>query len=122
MISFVSCFDTNFRIDDHKRRRFTSAYNAPSVRMIQIRGSIFVLINSMALEGDGCSMCAEAEEKIKQISDDLGCAQVSVIYRFTVTRMHLGKYSIYCLQLATAGILSSPVGSFCRIHGIFCNA
>ena len=71
------CVQNNYRIDEEKRRRFSSAFSAPSVRKLHIRDNTFVLINSMALEGDGCSMCTAAENKLKQISKSLNCAQVS---------------------------------------------
>ncbi len=44
--------------------------------MFRKRGNVFVLINSMALEGDGCNMCREAEEQLEVISHRLRCSQV----------------------------------------------
>ena len=80
--SHVLCVQNNSRIDEEKRRRFSSAFSAPSVRKLHIRDNTFVLINSMALEGDGCSMCTAAENKLKQISKSLKCAQVSRQFNF----------------------------------------
>lgn len=69
---FVLC-----RVSDEKKRRFESALKAPSARIIQIRGVLFVLVNSMALEGDGCEFCMEAELELRQISTHLKCAKVN---------------------------------------------
>ncbi|KAH9507528.1 Metallophosphoesterase 1 [Bulinus truncatus] len=55
-------------ITEHKHKRFAEAFNSPSVRMIDIRENTFVLVNSIALEGDGCSICSEAEKQIQEIS------------------------------------------------------
>ena len=42
--------------------------NAPSVRRVSIRGNHFVLVNSMALEGDGCFLCRPTEVAMNKIS------------------------------------------------------
>jgi len=65
------------RIGDHQRQRFAKAFSSPSVRLVRVKDNTFVLINSMAFEGDGCSMCLDAELQLQQISDSLRCAQVS---------------------------------------------
>jgi hypothetical protein len=49
---------------------------APAVRMLNIKDNTFVLLNSMAFEGDACDMCQEAEVRLKLISNSLKCAQV----------------------------------------------
>ncbi len=81
MVNPFACF---IRIDDQKRKRFASAFSAPSVRLLRIRENSFVIVNSMALEGDGCSMCAAAEEKLQQISLSLKCAKVRGDNKFRV--------------------------------------
>jgi hypothetical protein len=45
--------------------------NAPSVKRVSIRGNHFILINSMALEGDGCFLCRYTEVAINKISSKL---------------------------------------------------
>ena len=61
---------------EQNHRRFEEAFSAPSVQMVEIRGNIFILINSMAMEGDGCSLCSEAVSMIEKISLQLKCSQV----------------------------------------------
>ena len=45
-----------------------SAFNAPPIKMVSIRGNHFVLVNSMAMEGDGCFLCRQAEIKLMTIA------------------------------------------------------
>ena len=45
--------------------------------MLNIRGVVFVLLNSMAMEGDGCGMCRETELALRKVSQRLQCAKVS---------------------------------------------
>lgn len=68
------------RTSEHKRERFTAAFKSPSVKSINIKGNIFVMLNSMAFEGDRCSMCAEAQEKLQGIAHTLSCARVRQNY------------------------------------------
>lgn len=65
----------HYMIDDHKRTRFTQHLSAPLVRMVDVKGNIFILLNSMAFEGDRCSMCREAEEQLQEIHRTLLCAK-----------------------------------------------
>ncbi|KAK0051537.1 metallophosphoesterase 1 [Biomphalaria pfeifferi] len=62
-------------ITEHKHQRFERAFDSPSVRMVDIQGNTFVLINSMAMEGDHCTMCVQAERKVKEISYELALRQ-----------------------------------------------
>lgn len=64
------------RINAHNRRRFSNAFDAPSVRRLDIRGNTFMLLNSMAFEGDGCAMCHEATGLLKDITTALDCHKV----------------------------------------------
>lgn len=50
--------------------------NTPSVQLVSVRGNHFVIINSMAMEGDGCFLCKEAEGLLKNIS----CKYVQYYY------------------------------------------
>ncbi|KAK3086852.1 hypothetical protein FSP39_024423 [Pinctada imbricata] len=65
----------HYRMTEPKLRRFEKAFSAPSVQLLTIRDNLFVLVNSMALEGDGCLLCQEAEQMLKKISQQLRCAQ-----------------------------------------------
>jgi len=65
----------HYMVSDHQRQRFTNAFSSPSVRLIRVKGNMFVLVNSMAFEGDGCNMCLDADARLQQISKSLRCAQ-----------------------------------------------
>lgn len=55
--------------------RFDKAYNNTDNSLLSIRGNHFVFINSMSLEGDGCDLCTEAEEKLRTLGKQLDCAK-----------------------------------------------
>ena len=71
-----------YRVDESKKRRFSSAFDAPSVNMVHSKGNIFLLLNSMAFEGDHCDMCREAEQQLMEAAQQLRCAQVHGTCRF----------------------------------------
>ncbi|PAV76099.1 hypothetical protein WR25_21567 [Diploscapter pachys] len=54
---------------------FEKHFNRSSVDLVQVKDYPFVLINSMALHGDGCRFCYEAEKKINDSSRILDCAR-----------------------------------------------
>lgn len=47
---------------------FRKMFNASTVQFLTIKDSHFVLLNSMAMEGDNCSLCFEARSEIDKIS------------------------------------------------------
>lgn len=53
------------------RRRFEDAFNTSLVKNVSINGIDFITINSMALEGDGCNFCHEAEIKIRKLGREI---------------------------------------------------
>ncbi|KAJ7360528.1 Metallophosphoesterase 1 [Desmophyllum pertusum] len=59
--------------DKHLFRRFSSVFDSPSVELLSIRGNLFVLVNSIALQGDECSMCSEAMTQLMSVADKLNC-------------------------------------------------
>ena len=68
------------RIGRHKLERFVSAVNASeSIEMIRENGVTFVTVNSMALEGDDCTMCTQARRDLSVISQRLNCAKVKML-------------------------------------------
>jgi len=46
--------------------------------MVHVEGATFVLLNSMAMEGDGCNLCSEAVNALEDISWELRCAKVCI--------------------------------------------
>lgn len=69
----------HYRITPHLARRFESDFDAPPVKLVSIKGNHFVLINSMAMEGDGCTLCSRAVTEIDRISDVLKCSSGSAL-------------------------------------------
>uniref|UniRef100_T1JLX0 Calcineurin-like phosphoesterase domain-containing protein n=1 Tax=Strigamia maritima TaxID=126957 RepID=T1JLX0_STRMM len=59
--------------NQHLNSRFTDAFAAPAVKSVVIEGNIFIMINSIAMEGDKCSLCGPAEKKLKELSKLLHC-------------------------------------------------
>ena len=48
-------------------QRFVKSMDAPSVKRVSVRNNHFILINSMALEGDNCFLCKPTEIAVKNI-------------------------------------------------------
>lgn len=65
----------HYRITPYLNQRFVTGFNSSAVQMISINGNHFVLVNSMALEGDGCFLCRAAEVQLQQIAKKLKCAK-----------------------------------------------
>ena len=68
------------RITNHKLHRFVNAVNSSdSVQLLSFSGVNFVTVNSMAFEGDGCSMCSKAESDLITVSKKLECSKVVLV-------------------------------------------
>ncbi|XP_039279955.1 metallophosphoesterase 1-like [Nilaparvata lugens] len=65
----------HYGITPYLQDRFTRAFNMPSVKLISLKGNHFILINSMAMEGDGCFLCRPAEVQINKIIARLQCTK-----------------------------------------------
>ncbi|XP_070198689.1 metallophosphoesterase 1-like [Littorina saxatilis] len=65
----------HYMMTGHKQQRFEEAFGSRSAALLSIRGVQFVVLNSMAMEGDGCHFCQEAERGLKKISRQLQCAK-----------------------------------------------
>ncbi|XP_041975326.1 metallophosphoesterase 1-like [Aricia agestis] len=92
MYAVVGNHDIGFHysITPQLASRFETKLNSPPVQLVSIRGNHFVLINSMALEGDGCSLCSRAVTEIDKISDILKCSSGSPLCK---SRIKLEQYS-----------------------------
>ncbi|XP_059051154.1 metallophosphoesterase 1 homolog isoform X2 [Achroia grisella] len=55
--------------------RFARLMKSPPVQFVTIKNTHFILINSMALEGDSCQLCTEARHSINNISEILQCCE-----------------------------------------------
>ncbi|KAI5743349.1 hypothetical protein M8J77_017172 [Diaphorina citri] len=80
----------HYRLHPYLNDRFSRAFNSSMVKLLSIKGSYFVLINSMALEGDGCFLCKPAQDRISLISAKLKCSRKD---RECPKSMKLGSYS-----------------------------
>lgn len=57
-----------YRITPYLADRFSSKMRSQPVEMISIKGNNFILINSMAMERDGCFLCSNAENTLMNIT------------------------------------------------------
>nr|XP_021188820.2 metallophosphoesterase 1 [Helicoverpa armigera] len=58
-------------------RRFTKLLNSSSVQFLSLKENHFVLINSMAMEGDSCELCTKARNDINKVAGILKCSENS---------------------------------------------
>ncbi|KYN37538.1 Metallophosphoesterase 1 [Trachymyrmex septentrionalis] len=65
----------HYAITPYRNQRFINGMKSPNVRRLSLRDNHFVLINSMALEGDGCFLCRPTEVAVNKIAKDLKCAR-----------------------------------------------
>ncbi|XP_038076572.1 metallophosphoesterase 1-like [Patiria miniata] len=58
-----------------KLERFQEMFDIPPVKILTIKDNVFVLVNSMAMHGDGCFMCSPAMDKLRWASERLNCTR-----------------------------------------------
>nr|XP_029727045.1 metallophosphoesterase 1 homolog [Aedes albopictus] len=77
LYSIVGNHDIGFHYATHPYlvHRFEKTFNNTGVSLVSIRGVNFVLINSIAMEGDGCQLCETAEKELRQISAVFKCGR-----------------------------------------------
>ncbi|CAG9814382.1 unnamed protein product [Phaedon cochleariae] len=85
----------HYGVSPYLNERFVTAFNAPAVQLISVRGNHFVLVNSMALEGDGCFLCKPAEQQLTKIQKILQCTK--------------GTYASKCNPKMKLDVYSRPV-------------
>ncbi|XP_030068141.1 metallophosphoesterase 1 [Microcaecilia unicolor] len=86
LVVLVGNHDIGFHYETnlYKLHRFEKVFNFSSAKIISRKGVNFVLVNSVALEGDGCLMCKATEETLIHLSRMLNCSRKS-------DQNHLGK-------------------------------
>ncbi|XP_071823685.1 metallophosphoesterase 1-like isoform X2 [Apostichopus japonicus] len=69
--------DIGFHDYVHRSRlfRFQKHFDLAAVKVISKNNIVFILMNSMAFHGDGCSMCSEAYKQLRQVSEQLNCTR-----------------------------------------------
>lgn len=65
----------HYEMTVHNLNRFQKAFNITSGEVVSRKGINFVLINSVALEGDNCIICRAAEDQILEVSHRLDCSR-----------------------------------------------
>ncbi|CAM2106462.1 metallophosphoesterase 1 isoform X1 [Caretta caretta] len=65
----------HYEMTAYKLKRFAKVFNFTSGKLITRKGVNFVMVNSVALEGDGCTICSRAEAKLMKLSHKLNCSQ-----------------------------------------------
>ncbi|XP_061587767.1 metallophosphoesterase 1 [Cololabis saira] len=64
----------HYEMDWFKLQRFEKVFNASSTRIITKKGVNFLLVNSVALHGDGCPICQSVEKELMKLSRDIKCS------------------------------------------------
>ncbi|XP_045880368.1 metallophosphoesterase 1 isoform X2 [Meles meles] len=63
----------HYQMSTYKIKRFEKVFNPE--RLFSWKGTNFVMVNSVALEGDGCHICSKAEAELLEISHQLNCSR-----------------------------------------------
>uniref|UniRef100_A0A7N5KQS7 Metallophosphoesterase 1 n=1 Tax=Ailuropoda melanoleuca TaxID=9646 RepID=A0A7N5KQS7_AILME len=63
----------HYQMNAYKIKRFEKVFSPE--RLFSWKGINFVMVNSVALEGDGCHICSEAEAELIEISRKLNCSR-----------------------------------------------
>jgi hypothetical protein len=68
----------HYQVTDAHLKRFEQSFNAPHVRLLTIDDDNihFILINSIAFEGDQCRLCERAENELNQAINELNKTSV----------------------------------------------
>ncbi|XP_037131111.1 metallophosphoesterase 1 isoform X1 [Syngnathus acus] len=64
----------HYEMDWFKLQRFEKVFNASSTRIVTKNGVNFLLVNSVALHGDGCPICQSVEKELIRLSKELNCS------------------------------------------------
>jgi ethanolamine phosphate phosphodiesterase len=110
------------RISPYLQERFALAMDAPSVQMVSIRGVHFVLVNSMAMEGDGCFLCRPAQihlQQISSISQPKYLIFMSVTEIFLTDRLKCSKGAVKCKNSQRMNQYSRPILLQVKLLSIF---
>ncbi|KAM6409970.1 metallophosphoesterase 1 isoform 2-T4 [Pluvialis apricaria] len=65
----------HYEMTTYKVNRFEKVFNFTSGKLITRKGINFVIVNSVAMEGDGCAVCRTSEAKLVVLSHKLNCSQ-----------------------------------------------
>ena len=71
----------HYSVSPYLDKRFREAFKTKAVQYKVIKGVPFVIINSMALQGDGCFLCDKAVKDLKKVKEKLELKNVSEMPR-----------------------------------------
>ena len=54
-------------------------YQSDLIEVLSIKDNLFILVNSMAFENDGCDMCEEAQAQLADVKKWMECSMVREI-------------------------------------------
>uniref|UniRef100_A0A8D2CYW8 Metallophosphoesterase 1 n=1 Tax=Sciurus vulgaris TaxID=55149 RepID=A0A8D2CYW8_SCIVU len=63
----------HYQMSMYRVRRFEEVFS--SDRLFSWKGVNFVMVNSVALEGDGCGICSQVEAELVEVSRKLNCSR-----------------------------------------------
>ncbi|KJH53493.1 hypothetical protein DICVIV_00236 [Dictyocaulus viviparus] len=64
----------HYAISPYRVKWFQERFNRTVVDTVNIKGHHFILVTSMALHGDGCRFCYEAEVELEKLAVELNCS------------------------------------------------
>uniref|UniRef100_A0A671F1T4 Metallophosphoesterase 1 n=1 Tax=Rhinolophus ferrumequinum TaxID=59479 RepID=A0A671F1T4_RHIFE len=99
----------HYQMSTYRIKRFEKVFNPE--RLFSWKGINFVMVNSVALEGDGCNICSEAEAELIEISHKLNCSR-ELLWWLRPRLVLSGHTHSACEVLHGAGISEISVPSF----------
>ncbi|KAG7488746.1 hypothetical protein MATL_G00036790 [Megalops atlanticus] len=67
----------HYEMDSFKLQRFEDVFNVTSAMIVTKKGVNFLLVNSVAMHGDGCPICQAVENELFRLSEALNCSMGS---------------------------------------------
>ncbi|XP_011866752.1 PREDICTED: metallophosphoesterase 1 isoform X1 [Vollenhovia emeryi] len=101
----------HYAITPYRNQRFINGMKSPNVRRLSLRDNHFVLINSMALEGDGCFLCRPTEIAVNKIASKLS-PLILACQDFFVIDYSLNRLYVY--RIAEDLKCARKIGNDCR--------
>uniref|UniRef100_A0A8C7ASS4 Metallophosphoesterase 1 n=1 Tax=Neovison vison TaxID=452646 RepID=A0A8C7ASS4_NEOVI len=99
----------HYQMSTYKIKRFEKVFNPK--RLFSWKGTNFVMVNSVALEGDGCHICSQAEAELLEISHQLNCSR-ELLWWLRPRLILSGHTHSACEVLHGVGIPEISVPSF----------
>ncbi|KAL5281612.1 MPPE1 family protein [Megaselia abdita] len=66
----------HYRMYSYFLDRFADKFNHTGVELVSIKDVHFIIINSMAMENDGCEFCSKAMKELDTVSRKLKCLKI----------------------------------------------